>query len=63
MKARRALLVVAVVGSSLFLTAPSADAQYCADDDYSASCRAQRQCESMRDELERKGIYLISCTQ
>ena len=63
MKSRRALLVLAVVSSSLFLAVPSADAQECADDDYSASCRSQRQCEQMRDRLESKGLHIMSCTQ
>jgi hypothetical protein len=64
MKSRRALVILAVVGSGLFLTAPSANAQYCADDDYSTSCRAQRQCEENRAQLESMGLHgVILCTQ
>jgi hypothetical protein len=63
MKSRRALLTLAVVGSSLFLSVPSADAQYCEDDDYSTSCQAQRNCERQQAQFERLGLHIISCTQ
>lgn len=63
MRVKKAILVVALVGSSLFLTAPAGHAQYCEADDYSASCKAQRQCERNREKLGRLGDILISCTQ
>ena len=64
MEARRTVLVLSILGSSLFLTAPNASAQYCADDDYSVSCRAQRECEKTRENLSIiRGVDLVSCTQ
>ena len=63
MKVRRVAMVLAVVGSSLFLAAPTANAQECADDDHSASCQSQRECERRQAQFERLGLHLISCTQ
>jgi hypothetical protein len=54
----RALLVSIVAALALLAPGTGAMAQECADDDYSTSCQAQRNCENLA-----RRIPLVYCTQ